>query len=396
MRIPFLPALLLAVIFILVDLYIYKVCRRRFASRKPSQICLWSSLVLYALLILAIALPRRSGDNGTLLCVMWMLFSLMSVYVSKIVFVIFDLIGRIPQLWKSRRLRFVSLIGIGASVVTFLAMWWGALINRFDIDVREVEIPVKGLPDSFDGYRIVQISDFHTGTYGNDTTFVSKVVNTINGLDADLVVFTGDIVNSRSKEIDPHVAPLSKLNGRDGVYAVLGNHDYGDYAVWPTPEAKEESRRHLRDAIRRMGWTLLDNSTAILREGADSLALIGVENIGDPPFHIYGSLDMAYPDLSDGVTKILLSHNPAHWTDSIENDPSKNIALTLAGHTHAMQMEVGGWSPAVFRYPTWGGLYASPDSVRHLYVNIGLGEVGFPARIGATPEVTVLTLRKSD
>ena len=192
------------------------------------------------------------------------------------------------------------------------------------------------------------------------------------------------------------VTALSELQARDGVYAILGNHDYGDYSDWATDDAKEADRRHLRDAIGNMGWRLLLNETEMIRRDGDSIAVIGVENIGDPPFHVYGSLAKAYPDVSDNVSKILLTHNPAHWTDSIADNPDINIPLTLSGHTHAMQMEVGGFSPAVFRYPTWGGLYADKDKKHNLYVNIGIGTVGFPARIGATPEITVITLKKKD
>ena len=138
---------------------------------------------------------------------------------------------------------------------------------------------------------------------------------------------------------------------------------------------------------------MLNNSTEFIRRGNDSIALIGVENVGDPPFNTYGDLDEAYPTLDDPVVKILLSHNPAHWDDDIKDSPDKNIALTLSGHTHAMQMSAFGFSPASWRYPTWGGLYSDNDG-HQLYVNIGIGEVAIPARIGATPEITLITLRR--
>lgn len=397
MRIPLAPAIILGIIFLLTDLYIWRTCLKRYGSRTPARLVLWSSVALYVLMAVAVALPRRGGDNATLLTVMWMLWSILTVYASKIVYVAIDLLGRIPGLWHGHRIKAFSRIGAVSAAAVFIAMWWGTFVGRFDIQIKEIDIPVSGLPARFDGYRIAQISDLHTGTFGTDTTFVSEVVDRVNSLGADLVVFTGDIVNSRSSEVDPHISPLSRLKARDGVFAVLGNHDYGDYSEWPSCQAKAENLKHLRDAIRSMGWTLLDNTTEIIRHGADSIALIGVENIGDPPFHTYGSLAGAYSDLSDPTLKILLSHNPAHWTDSIRNDKSKNIALTLAGHTHAMQMQVGGWSPAAYRYPTWGGLYSSADSARKLYVNIGLGEVGLPSRMGgAKPEITLITLSNKD
>ena len=214
-----------------------------------------------------------------------------------------------------KRLRWLSISGVVLSIALFAALWWGALVNRFNIDVRNVEIEIPGLPAAFDGYKNVQLSDFNVG---------------------------------------------------------------------------------MIEYQKNAGWRLLLNDTQIIRRGGDSIAIVGVENIGDPPFKIYGSLQKAYPALSDNVTKILLTHNPAHWTDSIADHPNRNIALTLSGHTHAMQIEVAGWSPAVFRYPTWGGLYKDKKGTHQLYVNIGIGTVGFPARIGATPEITVITLKKSE
>lgn len=395
MRLPLIPVIILILVNLLVDSHIYRVCRRRFRSAVPARIQMWSSVALWVFLIVTLCLPRRGGDDSMLLTIMWMLFSYISIYVAKYIFVIFDLISRIPVLAHHRPWRPVSVAGVVAAILAFVAIWWGALVNRFRIDVRETTIEIAGLPDAFDGYRMVQISDLHTGTYGGDDAYLREIAARIGALSPDVVLFTGDIVNSRSSEIDPYIDALAGIRARDGVYAILGNHDYGDYADWPSDDIKEDSRRYLREAIGRMGWCLLLNETVMLRQDKDSIALIGVENIGDPPFHVYGSLGTAYPTPTDSVCKILLTHNPAHWVDSIAGR-GLNIPLTLSGHTHAMQMEVGGWSPAVFRYPTWGGLYADSDSVHQLYVNIGIGTVGFPARIGATPEITVITLKKKD
>lgn len=396
MRLPLLPVIILILLNLLVDSYIYGLCRRRFSSPLPARIQMWSAAALTVLLMVAVCLPRRGGDNTMLLTVMWMLFTYLSVYIGKYLFVILDLLGRLPRLFGRHRWRFMSGIGIVAGAALFVAMWWGALVNRFDTDTREITVAIPGLPSQFEGYRMVQISDLHTGTYGGSDSFIRKVAHEVNALKPDIILFTGDIVNSRSAEIDPHLQALALFHAPDGVYAILGNHDYGDYADWPSPAAKEESRAHLRDAIRSIGWHLLLNETRMLHRGNDSIALIGVENIGDPPFPVYGSLSAAYPTPADSIVKILLTHNPAHWVDSIAGHGDMNIPLTLSGHTHAMQMEVGGLSPAVLRYPTWGGLYADTDSARQLYVNIGLGTVGFPARIGATPEITVITLTNKD
>ncbi|MDE5960280.1 MAG: metallophosphoesterase [Duncaniella sp.] len=360
----------------------------------PSKIQLWSANALFILILAVICLPKRNCSNGMLMAMMWMLYTYIAFYLPKYLFVIIDLIAKIPCLFKRHRLSWLSITGTVLSVVTFVALWWGALVNRFNIDVKDVEIEIAGLPDGFDGYRIVQFSDMHVGTFGNDTTFVSTFVDRINALNPDLIVFTGDIVNSKTTELPPFVAPFSRLNAPDGVYSILGNHDYGDYSEWPSAEAKKGNLELMKKLQADMGWHLLLNETVMLRQDGDSIALIGVENIGDPPFKVYGSLSKAYPQLSDSVSKILLTHNPAHWTDSISGNADMRVPLSLSGHTHAMQLEILGWSPAKYRYPTWGGLYNDSDKQHQLYVNIGGGTVGFPARVGATPEITLITLKK--
>lgn len=252
----------------------------------------------------------------------------------------------------------------------------GCLINRYSHQIIEEDVYIENLPENFDDFRIVQISDLHTGTYGNDTTYLAKIVSLVNGLHPDVILFTGDIVNRHMAEIEPHIGILGKFKSPNGVYAILGNHDYGDYSDWESEDAKQKDFMALIAHIRKdMGWKLLLNETVMLRENGDSIALIGVENVGDPPFKTYGSLSRAYPTPGDSIVKILLTHNPAHWVDSIRDNRDVNIQLTLSGHTHAMQMEVGGISPAAIRYETWGGLYADTlkGSAHHqLYVNIGI------------------------
>lgn len=393
MRLPIIAAAAFIIIGLLVDLYIYKAIRRNGGRKTVRTLHACLSAMMLAAIVVTICLPRRSGSDSSLLSIMWVLYTYMSLYVPKILFVITDLISRIPSLFHRNRWKWLSDCGAMAGAIVFAAMWWGALVNRYDIDVNEIEIPVAGLPDSFDGYRIVQFSDLHTGTYGSDTTFVSRLTDLLNSLDGDIIVFTGDIVNRNSDELRPFTEPLSRLTAPDGVYAILGNHDYGDYMDWPTVQAKTDNMQSLYDMYRTTDIDLLLNDHRILRHGSDSIVLIGVENIGDPPFKVYGSLSKAYSTPGDSTVKVLLTHNPAHWTDSIRNNTALNIPLTLSGHTHAMQMSIAGHTPASFRYETPAGLYT--DSLGHnLYVNIGIGTVGIPMRLGATPEITVLTLRK--
>lgn len=394
MRVYYLPLVLAVVACLLADWYLYRQTVKRLTLRLWSRVQLWGSVVMYLLLVVALCLPRRDGSEEALLTVMWLLFGFMSVYVPKLLFVVFDLVSAIPLLLRRKRWSWLSYVGGGLSVLLFVGMWWGALVNRYRMQVREVEVEIAGLPEVFDGYRLVQFSDLHVGTYGTDTTYVSKVVDKINSLDGDLVVFTGDIVNRRTSELPPFVRPLSRLRAKDGVYSILGNHDYGDYSEWPSDEYKARNMVMMDSLQAAMGWRLLRNEHCMLRAGNDSIALIGVENVGDPPFTVYGSLPDSYPSLNDDVTKLLLTHNPAHWCTDIADNDSVNVALALSGHTHAMQIEMFGLSPAAWRYDTWGGLYEDSKSTHKLYVNIGMGTVALPMRFGATPEITVITLRR--
>ena len=394
MRLPILMMIITILINGVVDYYLFKTIKNRISKSVYAKCYAWLSVFVTLALIVTISLPRRTGTNESLIFIMWMLFAYFSIYIPKYIYIVCDLVARIPLLLKKQRIKWVSKTGTILGVVSFCLMWWGALVNRFNIDVNEVEVPISSLPTPFDGYRVAQISDLHVGTFGIDTTFLAEVVEKINSLDVDAVMFTGDIVNRNSAELQPFVTTLSRINARDGVFSVLGNHDYGDYSDWESPEAKEENLKLMHKLQKQMNWTLLLNETKQVYRGNDSIFIIGVENLGDPPFKNYGSLSNAYTTINDSTIKILLSHNPAHWERDIKDKKDNNIALTLSGHTHAMQMSIGSFSPAALRYKYWGGLYVD-DSNHYLNVNVGIGEVALPMRIGATPEITVLTLRKA-
>ena len=394
MRLPILMMIITILINGVVDYYLFKTIKNRISKSVYAKCYAWLSVFVTLALIVTISLPRRTGTNESLVFIMWMLFAYFSIYIPKYIYIVCDLVARIPLLLKKQRIKWVSKTGTILGIVSFCLMWWGALVNRFNIDVNEVEVPISSLPTPFDGYRVAQISDLHVGTFGIDTTFLAEVVEKINSLDVDAVMFTGDIVNRNSAELQPFVSTLSRINARDGVFSVLGNHDYGDYSDWESPEAKEENLKLMHKLQKQMNWTLLLNETKQVYRGNDSIFIIGVENLGDPPFKNYGSLSNAYTTINDSTIKILLSHNPAHWERDIKDKKDNNIALTLSGHTHAMQMSIGSFSPAALRYKYWGGLYVD-DSNHYLNVNVGIGEVALPMRIGATPEITVLTLRKA-
>ncbi len=392
MRLPFLTILVVLGISLVVDWYIYVILKKRTKTIKCPRVHLCISLALLLCIIVGVSIPRRSGSDDVFMNIMWILYGYATVLLPKIAFVLVDLLASVPCLWKGKRSRFLSWSGVVFSIIAFLVMWWGALVNRYDVEIVNQDIVVDNLPEDFDGYRIVQISDLHVGTFDGDTTFLGKSVNMINSTNPDIVVFTGDIVNRRADELKPYIKVLSGIKSRDGVYSILGNHDYGDYVNWADSAAKADNLQKLKNIQAVMGWKLLLNENKMLYRGNDSIALIGVENWGDPPFTVYGDLKKSYSTLNDSVVKILLTHNPAHWVAEVADSEDCNIALTLAGHTHAMQISICGISPAKWRYDTWGGEYRDKTGKCVLYVNIGLGTVGIPTRIGANPEITVFTL----
>lgn len=398
MRLPLLLVLPLLIVNILIDWYICRAVKLRCRSGRRFWLpfAISTSVILAAAFILIICWPKKGSGDAGLETIMWMLYIYSSIYVSKFIFIVFDLIAKIPQLWHKKRIRGSAAVAGVLSVATFSLMMWGTYNTR-NIDIRQIDYFNPALPTAFDGMTIAHISDLHTGTFGSDTTFVSALVDSINALHPDIIVFTGDIVNRHTSELEPFVFVLSRLRAPQGVYSILGNHDYGDYYHWNSPADKQANQERLNNYERAMGWQLLNNESRTIKAGSDSIVIIGVENIGDFPFPRYGNLEKAYAgDLQNPVFKILLSHNPAHWTEDIAQSPDKNIALTLSGHTHAMQFALGRVSPAPLRYKTWGGMYTDADEAHDLYVNIGAGEVGIPARIGATPEVTLFTLRKGE
>lgn len=407
MRLPAVGIVFLFIFSFLIDLYISADIKQMW--KKRGAIIYWISAILcYALLIVAISLPRRDA-NEDISSVMWLLFTFLTIFIGKLLYLICSVLGRLATLgFRIRGNIYPSRwIGLGLGVAFMAIMWIGAGYTRRHIVVKQDEFYSSKLPEAFDGYRIVQLSDLHTGTWGNDTTFLHNIVDSVNSLKPDLIVFTGDIVNRHSSELVPFTNVLSKLNATDGVYSILGNHDYGDYVDWNSPVDKERNLLRLKNYQRKMGWKLLNNESMFIHRGNDSILLIGVENWGEPPFPQYGDLNRALPVSSqngihqnDSNYKILLSHNPEHWNREVSK--STNIDLTLAGHTHAMQtmLKIGDWrwSPSQYRYEQWGGKYHRQNQNgedTHIYVNIGTGEVGMPVRLfSAYPEITLLTLKK--
>ena len=284
-----------------------------------------------------------------------------------------------------------TAIGLGIALLAMAYLIFGATEGKRYFQVKETTIESKDVPQGFDGYRIVQLSDMHVGSWNGNTQAMEKAVSIINDLQPDLIVFTGDLVNNLASELDNFIPVFSKLKAKDGVYSVLGNHDYSTYIHWENPEDQKEELVRLKQKQAEMGWTMLNNRHIKLYNQNDSIALIGVENSGRPPFPDYAKLSEAMQG-TEGMFQILLSHDPTHWRREVL--PQTDIELMLAGHTHAMQTKIFGFTPAQFIYEENDGLYQEGEQM--LYVNIGLGHLLYPMRLGAWPEITLLTLRKSN
>jgi predicted MPP superfamily phosphohydrolase len=280
--------------------------------------------------------------------------------------------------------------GLVALLVPPMVIAYGTLVERNRFEVKEVVLEFDDLPESFDGYRIVHISDIHARSFSKRAKQMQKAVDMINGTDPDLVAFTGDLITLVPEELDCIAPALSAIKAQDGVISVLGNHDYCMYSDLPS-EAKE---KHLEELIAReisLGWTVLMDENRFIRKGNDSIAVIGVQNISaSVHFPSKGDLKKA-SEGTEGAFRIVLTHDPLHWESEILG---QDYPLTLSGHTHAMQLSLFGWSPSSLMFKHNKGLYTSDSGTQSLYVNVGLGETIFPARIGARPEITLITLKK--
>ena len=294
----------------------------------------------------------------------------------------------------SRR-RFLSQLALGIAAIPFASFLYGMYQGRYNFRVLKYTLYFEDLPDAFDGYRISQISDIHSGSFDNFEK-IQYGIDLLNEQESDVIFFTGDLVNNKASEMEAWKERFGGLKARDGVYSVLGNHDYGDYAEWPSPEAKRANLSALKNVHREMGWKLLLNEHKFVEKDGQRLALVGVENWGAGGFKKAGDIDLASEGLSEKDFKILLSHDPSYWQERIKTDPKK-YHLTLSGHTHGMQfgIEIPGffrWSPVQYRYENWAGIYE--ESGRFLNVNRGFGYLAYPGRVGIWPEISVIELRK--
>lgn len=256
------------------------------------------------------------------------------------------------------------------------------------LELKHITFTSPDLPPYFDGYRLVQITDFHLGSFPPGNDFVQKVVDATNNEEPDMILFTGDLVNNQASEVEPYLKTLGQLHAQDGIYSIWGNHDYCEYGNNHSIGALKRNRRMLYGYQESLGWHQLMNEHHVVSHGMASIAVIGVENSGQPPFTNRSNLKKAMKGVDPDMFKILLSHDPHHWRREVVG---KKIQLTLAGHTHAGQLKIGKWTPARMAFKEWGGAYRIGEQM--LYVSSGIGG-SFPFRLGAWPELTVVTLKR--
>jgi len=298
-----------------------------------------------------------------------------------------------PQAGKITRSEFLTKTSLIIAAIPLSTMTFGMISNAYDYRIRRQKIILPDLPRSFDGIRIAQISDIHSGSFYNKTAVMGGV-DMLMAEKPDVVFFTGDLVNNKADEVNDYFDVFEKVIAPLGVYSILGNHDYGDYTQWPSLQAKAQNLENVKNAHQTLGWKLLMNENYKLTENGDQIAIIGIENwsaVGR--FQKYGKIEQAMIGTDDCPVKLLLSHDPSQWEAQVLKS-YPDIDISFAGHTHGMQfgVEIGNfkWSPVQYIYKQWAGLYQEND--QYLYVNRGYGFIGYPGRVGILPEITICEL----
>jgi predicted MPP superfamily phosphohydrolase len=296
----------------------------------------------------------------------------------------------------SRR-KFVSQIALGLAAIPMMSLLYGMYRGKYNFRVLKYTLHFEDLPDAFDGYKITQLSDIHSGSF-DDRDKIKYAIDLVNDQESDCILLTGDLVNNKADEMLPWKDLFGQLKAKDGIFSVLGNHDYGDYIAWDTVDEKNQNLGNLKEIQKGMGFKLLLNESAYLEKNGQRMALIGVENWGKGGFKKAGDLKKASENLDDNDFKILMSHDPSHWEEVVLND-DMHVHLTLSGHTHGMQfgIEIPGWikwSPVSWRYKYWAGIYKEKN--QYINVNRGFGYLAYPGRVGIWPEITVIELKKGN
>ncbi len=293
------------------------------------------------------------------------------------------------------RRKFVSQIALGIAAIPFTSLIYGMTFGKYNYKVIKQQIFFPNLPDAFDGFKITQISDVHSGSFDNPEK-INYAIDLINEQEADMILFTGDIVNTHAKEMLPWIETFNRIKKYEhGKFSVLGNHDYGEYVDWKTEADKAKNFQNIKSLYGKIGFNLMLNEHTYIQKGEEKIALVGVENWG-VKFKKAGDLNKASEGLSKEEFKIIMSHDPSHWDAEVKNH-AKDFHLMLSGHTHGLQfgIEIPGffkWSPAQYVYNQWAGLYEKAG--KYIYVNRGFGFHAYPGRVGIMPEITVIELKK--
>lgn len=408
--------LFFVIFFLLVDLYLFQAVLAVSHDWSP----LWRKLARYGFWVPTVVCIAALGwwmfsDPYRMTSGMrnWILTGLFATYFSKLFGVVFVLVDDLQRgvRWAASlfsghpgeslagnpitRSEFLTKASLVATAIPFGTMAYGIISGAHDYRVKRVKVKLANLPKAFDGIRIGQVSDIHCGSFFNRTA-VKGGVEMMLKEKPDVIFFTGDLVNNQASEMKDYIGIFDKLKAPLGVFSVTGNHDYGDYHQWSSQDEKRKNFRNLMAAHKEMNYRLLMNEHHLLRQGSDTIAIIGNENWGGRGFSKYGKLAQAYQGAEDAPVKLLLSHDPSHWDAQVRGE-FPDIDVMFSGHTHGFQfgIQLGDfrWSPSQYAYKQWAGLYQEGN--QYLYVNRGFGYLGYPGRIGMPPEITVMELQRT-
>lgn len=394
-------------IFLLIDIYAFQAVKSAFRNKGINLFYIITSIIVMVNFIYQI----KTADRGINPKINLAIGLFLTLYIPKIAILLImfgeDII-RVPQAFykyftegnaaeggylPSRR-KFLSQVALGIAAIPFASFLYGMIIGKYNFKVLKYTLHYEDLPDAFNGYQITQISDIHSGSFDNREK-IEYAVDLVNAQQSDVILFTGDLVNNLASEMLPWKDTFRRLKAKDGIFSILGNHDYGDYVRWDSEEDKKQNLSDLSEIQRDIGFDLLRNESRFLERDGQRLAIIGVENWGKG-FKQKGDLSKAASHINREDFKILLSHDPSHWEHQVIDD-DYHYHLTLSGHTHGMQfgIEIPGlikWSPVKWRYKYWAGVYK--EKGQYINVNRGFGFLAFPGRVGIWPEITVIELKK--
>ncbi|OAB80519.1 metallophosphoesterase [Cochleicola gelatinilyticus] len=393
-------------IYIIIDIYAFQAVKTLTKNGWLHGLYVVTSLLILGLLLYALS----SGEARSNPRMMYIFGFFLAFFVPKLLLIIFMFGEDIVRLFvgayfkitnsnesfhlPSRR-KFISSIALGVAAIPFASLLYGMYKGKYNYKVLSYTLEFDDLPEAFDGYTVTQISDVHSGSFDNKEE-IEYAVNLVNEQQSDVIFFTGDLVNNVASEMNDWKEIFGTLQAKDGVFSVLGNHDYGDYVSWESKEAQELNLKTLKNIQKEMGWQLLLNEHVSVQRAGEQIKIVGVENWGAGGFKKAGDLSKASQGIAKEDFKILLSHDPSHWQEQVKQN-ELNYHLTLSGHTHGMQfgIEIPGWfrwSPVKYRYENWAGIYE--EFGRYINVNRGFGYLGYPGRVGIWPEISVITLKK--